>query len=86
MASYRGPLNKHAAYIACVDNFNPLVAKMGAHKPLGVVILNYGKENKKNPKEPVRMLAEHQFNHLDDAIRFVEQFIPRHQEWQPSVI
>jgi hypothetical protein len=83
MAVYKGPANKHAAYILGSDPYTPLREKTGMHRPLGVVILHH---NSGKPINPARMLFDYRFQDLRNAIEFVQLFLDRCPQWHPTIL
>lgn len=84
-AFYSGPLQKIAGYIVCDRPYNDIYMKMSAPSPLAVVIHRYNVPNQ-NPAKPNRMLSDQRFITLKEAIQFVETYLQRHREWQPTII
>ena len=87
MAIYTGPLQRHAAYLACEDQYSDMFSRIGGNKPIGVVILKYDATHMNgDPKiAGKRMLSNDRYPTLRQAIEFTEQFIARHPDWMPKV-
>lgn len=87
MCLYKGPMQRHAAYISCEDPYDDLFAKMGNHKPLRVVCLKYNRVlmNGAQDRNYRRMLSDLQFLNLRAAIEFTEAFVERHPDWHPRI-
>jgi hypothetical protein len=83
MATYRGPMNRPAAYFISETPFSKTALAANAYKPITVILVRYNMPGHDPFKGRRMQYEDFKFDTLHNAVTWTRDFLTKNVGWQP---